>query len=316
MVLLDRELGLELIQHLQDLEVGQQGAIVTLGNFDGVHIAHQAMIKAIVSQAQQAGVPSMVILFEPQPAEFFTNTPPARLSTLVEKCQVIESLGVDFVLCLSFDATLASMSAHEFVKTILVDKLKIKHILVGDDFRFGHQREGDYSLLSRLGEDFGFTTESMHSIMGDGLRVSSTGVREALKQGDFEAAARLLGRSYTMRGQVVHGDERGRLLGYPTANVEPGRKVLPVLGVFAVKVHGLGSVYRGMANVGTRPTVDGLKTLIEVNLFDFNDTLYDKNIEIEFCKKIRDEQRFPSVDALKAQLNLDKTQVEAYFTHG
>jgi riboflavin kinase/FMN adenylyltransferase len=197
-----------------------------------------------------------------------------------------------------------------------VDKLQIKHILIGDDFRFGHQREGDRALLMKLGERFGFTTEAMHSIMGDGERVSSTQVRAALKAGDCEGASRLLGRPYTMIGVVVHGDERGRLLGYPTANLEPGRKVLPLKGVFAVKVHGLGSVYEGMANVGTRPTVDGLKTLIEVNLFAFNDTIYDKRIEIEFCNKVRDEQTFSSIDALKAQLALDKTQVKAYFTHG
>lgn len=287
-----------------------------MGNFDGVHIGHQAMIRHMVGKARALNAPAIVIVFEPQPAEFFVSEPPARLTTFAEKCEAMAPLGVDAVLCLTFDKAMADLSAEDFVKTILVDTLRVKHVLVGDDFRFGHDRAGDYALLSSLGEAFGFTSEAMQSIMGDGFRVSSTQVRATLKTGDFEAAARLLGRPYHITGRVVHGDERGRLLGYPTANIEPGRKVLPLRGVFAVKVQVLGREYKGMANVGTRPTVDGLKTLVEVNLFDFNESIYDQSINIIFCAKMREEQRFSSVDELKAQLNVDKTQVKAYFTHG
>lgn len=307
---------MDIIHHINEIGAVHQGGVVTLGNFDGVHIGHQAMIQHTADKAKSLNVHSIVIVFEPQPAEFFSPQPPARLTTFTEKCHAIELLGIDAVLCLNFDQALAELSAEDFVKTILVEKLNVKHVLVGDDFRFGHDRAGDYALLSRLGKAFGFTTEAMHSIMGDGLRVSSTQVRAALKAGDFEATTRLLGRPYHIEGQVIHGDERGRLLGYPTANLEPGRMVLPLSGVFAVKVQVLNHEYEGMANVGTRPTVDGLKTLIEVNLFDFNETIYDQWINIIFCEKMRDEQRFSSVDELKAQLNLDKTQVKAYFTHG
>lgn len=307
---------MDIIQHINDINPVHTGGVVTLGNFDGVHIGHQGMIRHIVGKASALKAPASVIVFEPQPAEFFSNQPPARLTTFTEKCHAMGPLGVDAVLCLTFDKAMAELSAEDFVKTILVDKLKVKHVLVGDDFRFGRDRTGDHALLSRLGEAFGFTTEAMHSIMGDGFRVSSTQVRAALSTGDFDTAARLLGRPYHMEGQVVHGDERGRLLGYPTANIDPGRKVLPLRGVFAVKVRVLGHEYEGMANVGTRPTVDGLKTLIEVNLFDFNESIYDQWINITFCAKMREEQRFSSVDELKAQLNLDKTQVKAYFTHG
>lgn len=307
---------MDLIQDINEISPAYTGGVLTLGNFDGVHIGHQAMIRRTVERAKSLNVPSIVIVFEPQPAEFFSGEPPARLTTFNEKCQAMAPLGVDAVLCLTFDNTMAELSAEDFVKTILVDKLKARHVLVGDDFRFGHARTGDHALLSRLGEAFGFTTEAMHSIMGDGFRVSSTQVRVALKAGDFETAARLLGRPYHIEGRVVHGDERGRLLGYPTANIEPSRLVLPLRGVFAVRVQVLGQAYEGMANVGTRPTVDGLKTLIEVNLFDFNETIYDQDITVIFCAKMRDEQRFSSIDELKAQLNLDKTQVKAYFTHG
>jgi riboflavin kinase/FMN adenylyltransferase len=302
---------------LASLTPAQRGGVVTLGNFDGVHLAHQRMIQALVAQAHAWGVSSGVILFEPQPLEFFSELPPARLTSFEEKCQVLEGLGVDYVLRLEFNEAMAAMPAEAFVETVLVKALGVKHVLVGDDFRFGWQRQGDLALLTRLGTQHGFTTEGLASIMDGSDRISSTGVRQALKAGEFDRAARWLGRPYSMRGVVQHGDQRGRTLGYPTANLDPGRNPLPFTGVYAVKVHGLGPTpLLGMANLGTRPTVDGRKTLLEVNIFNFDQTIYGQGIEVEFCHKIRNEQRFESLDALKAQIHADHLAVESYFHHG
>jgi len=302
---------------LQSMTPAHRGAVVTLGNFDGVHLGHQAMLQKMVKQAKEQGCPSMVVVFEPQPLEYFSAHPPARLTNYQEKCAIFETLGVDLVLCLDFNAELARMSAEDFVKKILVEALGIRHILVGDDFKFGQNRQGDLALLQRLGPDHGFTSEGLESIMNGLERVSSTGIREALKAAQFERAAQGLGRPYSMRGLVERGDQRGRLLGYPTANIAPGRITLPFTGVYAVKVHGLeDQALLGMANLGTRPTVDGKKTLLEVNIFQFDQTLYGQSLEIEFCHKIREEQRFESLAALTAQIQADHLAVESYFHHG
>lgn len=287
--------------------------IATLGNFDGVHLGHQHMIKRVVELAKQQGSPSIVIVFEPQPLEYFSEDPPARLTTFHEKSVMFRSLGVDQVYCLDFNVEMASLSAESFVQDILAKRFSIGHLVVGDDFRFGHQKQGDLALLQALGAVHGFTSEGVGSIMVGSERVSSTGIREALKSGNLALAAQWLGRSYSMRGIVQKGDQRGRLLGYPTANLEPARVKVPLTGVFAVTVPGLG---RGMANLGTRPTVDGFKTLLEVNIFDFNQSIYGQEIEVVFCHKIRDEQRFESLEALKAQIQADHTAVESYFHHG
>lgn len=302
---------------LESIKPGHQGAAVTLGNFDGVHLGHQAMIHKMVAQAKQQGSASMVIVFEPQPLEYFSDNPPARLTNFSEKCAIFEALGVDLVLSLDFNAELASMSAEAFVEKILVGMLKISHVWVGDDFKFGQDRRGDLLLLERLGKAHGFTSEGLGSIMVGLERVSSTRIREALKASQFELAAQGLGRPYRMRGLVEAGDQRGRLLGYPTANLDPKRKTLPFTGVFAVKVYGLNEQpLLGMANLGTRPTVDGKKTLLEVHLFDFNQSIYGLCLEIEFCQKIRNEQRFESLAALTAQLQADHLAVERFFHHG
>jgi riboflavin kinase / FMN adenylyltransferase len=302
---------------LQSITSAHRGAFVTLGNFDGVHLGHQAMIQTIVTLAKAQGCPSMVIVFEPQPQEYFSAHPPARLTHFDEKCAIFETLGVDYVLCLDFNAELARMSAEAFIQAILVEGLGIKHVLVGDDFKFGENRRGDLALLQRLGPVHGFTSEGLESIMVGVDRVSSTRIREALKAGQFAQAASWLGRPYRMSGRVERGDQRGRLLGYPTANINPGRLILPFSGVYAVKVYGLGSVpLVGMANLGTRPTVDGKKTLLEVHIFQFDQTIYGQALEIEFCHKIREEQRFESLADLTAQIQADHLAVESYFHHG
>lgn len=302
---------------LGQIKQAHRGAVATLGNFDGVHRGHQHMLQETVALAQQRQCPSMLILFEPQPLEYFSPNPPARLTTLDEKCIEAAKLGLDIVLCLDFGPELASMSPEDFISMVLHEALAVSHLIVGDDFRFGRGREGDFALLQRLGAHYGFTSTGLGSIIDAGQRISSTRIREALKVGNFDLAARLLGRPYTMRGLVEQGDQRGRLLGYPTANMSPGRRMVPFTGVFGVKIHGLGSVpLLGMANLGTRPTVDGQKTLLEVHIFHFNETIYGKTLEVEFCHKIRDEQRFASLDALKAQIQADHIAVESYFNHG
>jgi riboflavin kinase/FMN adenylyltransferase len=275
------------------------------------------MVQLLVALAQEQACPSMVILFEPQPLEFFSPEPPARLTTFDEKCAALEPLGVDTVLCLDFNEALAQMPAETFVESLLVKALGVRHVLVGDDFRFGRGRAGDLALLEAMGKEHGFTSQGLGSIMDGSDRISSSAIRGALKAGNFEAAARWLGRPYTMQGVVQQGDQRGRTLGYPTANLDPGRISLPFTGVYAVRVQGLGpEALEGMANLGTRPTVDGRKTLLEVHLFHFDQTIYGRNITVEFCHKIRDEQRFESLAALRAQLQADHLAVESYFHHG
>jgi riboflavin kinase/FMN adenylyltransferase len=290
--------------------------IATLGNFDGVHVGHQQMIKTLVERANKANVPSMVIVFEPQPLEFLSDNPPARLTTFHEKSVIFKQMGVDQIHCLEFNQDLALMSPEDFIQSILSESLHIQHLVVGDDVHFGHQKRGDLALLQALGPQYGFTTEGLGSIMVGSERVSSTAVREALKAGNLARAEQLLGRPYSMRGVVQAGDQRGRLMGYPTANIDPARVRVPLTGVFAVKVLRHCDPEIGMANLGTRPTIGGLKTLLEVNIFDFNESIYGQEIEVEFCHKIRDEQRFESMEALIAQIKADKLAVESYFHHG
>lgn len=294
-----------------------RGAVVTLGNFDGVHIGHQHMLETTMVKAQEQGCPSLVIVFEPQPLEYFSSTPPARITHFDEKCEQLAKFNPDYLLCLPFNAELANLSPEAFVQSLFVDTLGVQHVVVGDDFRFGKDRAGDFAGLEALGQAHGFTIQGVGSIMEGGQRVSSTRIREALASGDFPLAASLLNRPYAMAGTVQQGDKRGRQLGYPTANIDPQRRVLPLQGVFAVKVHGLGQQpLLGMANIGTRPTVDGRKTLLEVNIFNFDQDIYGQKLNIEFCHKIRNEQRFESLDALMAQIQADHLAVESYFHHG
>lgn len=307
---------MRLIRGLHHIQSRHRGAIATLGTFDGVHLGHRQMIQHVVAAAKAQQAPSLVMIFEPHPSEYFQETPPARITTLREKCAQLEKLGVDYVLCLHFNQKLSQLSAHDFVQQLLVDKLGVKAVMVGDDFRFGHQRQGDFALLKSLGDSLGFEAWQQATIAENGERVSSSRVREALKQGDFELAERLLGRPYSMLGRVYEGDKRGRLLGYPTANINPKRKVVPIRGVFAVEIQGLDKPYAGMANLGTRPTVSGTKTLLEVNIFDFKQDIYGRWLDIVFIEKIRDEKRFESLDALKAQIANDEQTVKGVMSHG
>lgn len=306
---------MELIRGLHNLHPGSGGCVATIGNFDGVHLGHQAVVTQCRQQATRMGLPATLITFEPQPREYFSaQSSPARLTRLREKIQVLANYGIERILCLRFNRWLAELTPEAFIHTILVDGLGVKYLVVGDDFRFGKERAGNYARLQQAGKQFGFEVASMHTCYEGDERVSSTRVRDALRQGDLEMAALLLGRTYAMCGRVAHGDKRGRTIGFPTANIFLHRASSPLAGVFAVEVAGLGdTVVRGVANVGSRPTVNGTRALLEVHLFDFDREIYGVHVQVNFCRKLREEQRFESLAALRSQILLDAQQAQEFF---
>jgi riboflavin kinase/FMN adenylyltransferase len=306
---------MELIRGLHNLRPRHHGCVATIGNFDGVHLGHQHVLGELAQKAAALKVPAVVITFEPQPQEWFRPQEcPARLTRFREKILALRRLAVDRVLVLSFTQKLASMAPAEFVQQVLVDGLGIQHLVVGDDFRFGAKRAGDFAYLQQAGTEFGFSVENMRSFEVEGARVSSTGIRDALAVGDLQAAARLLGRPYRMNGRVAHGDKKGRTIGFPTANIHLHRKVSPIRGVFAVEVYGIpGEPVAGVANVGTRPTVGGTRLQLEVHLFDFNAEIYGHHVSVDFLQRIRDEQRFDSFDLLRQQIDRDAQQAREFF---
>ena len=305
---------MELIRGLQNLKSRHRGCVATLGNFDGVHLGHQAVIGQLAEKGATLHLPTALVLFEPQPQEYFQpGSAVARLSRLREKLKVLQRYSVDRVLCLRFDAHLAAMAAEDFIQRVLVDGLGVQSLVIGDDFRFGKDRRGDYALLQAAGSRHGFQTVPMHTFSIDGERVSSTRVRKALATGDLATAEILIGRPYRMCGRVAHGDKRGRTIGVPTANIHLHRQVTPVRGVYVVEMFGLErEPLVGVANVGNRPTVDGTRTLLEVHLFDFDQEIYGRYVSIDFLHRLRDEQRFTSFDELKLRINQDMHEARAW----
>ncbi|WP_153131307.1 bifunctional riboflavin kinase/FAD synthetase [Dechloromonas hortensis] len=289
--------------------------VLAIGNFDGVHLGHAALVKQLAEAAARLQLAPTVLTFEPHPREFFApESAPARLSTLREKLELLTDCGVSQVMISPFNAAFAALTADEFIEQVLVRGLRVRHLIIGDDFRFGRGRTGDFALLQAAGQRLGFTVEAMGSVMLDGERVSSSGVRRAVAAGDMAHAARLLGRPYIMDGQVTHGDKIGRQLGFATANLRIKHNPLPMSGVFAVEVGGLGdSPLPGVANLGIRPTVGGTRPLLEVHLFDFDRDIYGAHISVRFVHKLRAEQRFPNFDALKAQIAADAVAARAFF---
>ena len=298
---------MKVIRGLHNLANFNQACVATIGNMDGVHLGHQAVLGQLAEKASVLNLPTVVILFEPQPQEFFAkDKAPARLYRFREKLEALRRYSVDYVLCLPFDARFASIRADAFIRDVLVEGLGVRYLVIGDDFRFGYQREGDFSTLQQAGKAFDFQVAKMHSYTVDGVRVSSTAIRQALAEGDMETAEKYIGRPFRMSGRVVRGDARGRQIGFPTANLLLHRNVTPVQGVFAVEVFGLeGEPVPGVANVGTRPTVDGTKALLEVHLLDFDQTIYGKHVQVNFLNKIRSEQKFASLEELVAQIKCD-----------
>ena len=307
---------MELIFGLHNLQPADTPCVATIGNFDGVHLGHQAVIGQLAEKAAAMNLPITLITFEPTPAEYFAGVnAPARLSTFREKYVTLKRFAIDRILVLPFNQRLASMAADDFIQQILIDGLDIRYLVVGDDFRFGKDRAGDFHLLRQAGKENDFTVVSMPSFRVDGERVSSSGIRQALADGNFDRAERMLGRHYHMAGKVAHGDKRGRQWGFPTANINMKRKVIPLRGIFAVEVFGLDrEPLFGVANLGTRPTVCGMRTLLEVHLFDFDEQIYGRRINVIFRHKIREEIRFESFDALKEQIALDVISAREYFS--
>ncbi len=306
---------MELVRGLYNLRPEHRGCAATIGSFDGVHLGHQAVLAQLVEQGKRQQLPATLITFEPQPREYFTPAAaPARLTRFREKLEVMQHCGIDRVVCLRFDEQLASLSPEAFIERILLEGLDVKYLVVGDDFRYGNARSGNYEMLQQAGQQHGFPVVNMHTFNVGTVRVSSTRIREALQQGDLTAAAALLGRPYSMCGRVAHGDKRGRTIGFPTANIFLHRTAVPVDGVFAVEMHGIdGAPLCGVANVGNRPTVAGGRSLLEVHLFDFNREIYGRHVQVSFLKKLRPERKFDSFEKLKEQIQRDAAQAREFF---
>ncbi len=306
---------MKFIRGIHNLNEQHRGCVLTIGNFDGVHRGHQALLSQLREEGRKRHLPVMVMLFEPQPLELFAGEKaPARLTRLREKLKYLAEAGIDSVLCVRFDRRFAALSAQGFITELLVKKLGVKFLAVGDDFRFGAGRLGDFLLLQKAGAEYGFDVISTQTFCDAGKRISSTAVRQALAEDDFALAQSLLGHPFSISGRVVHGDALGRTLGFPTANLPLRRVVSPVKGVFAVEVHGLTSQpLPGVANIGTRPTVKGLRQQLEVHLLDINMNLYGQHIDVVLKKKLRNEQRFASLEALKEQIAKDVVTARQFF---
>ena len=306
---------MKLIRGTHNLSQAPQGCVLTIGNFDGVHRGHQALLRGLIAEGRRRGLPVVVMIFEPQPLELFAgDKAPARLTRLREKLRYLAECGVDYVLCVRFDRRFAALTAQNFVSDLLVDRLGVRFLAVGDDFRFGAGRQGDFLLLQKAGLEYGFDVTSTQTFCEDGVRISSTAVRQALADDDLPLAESLLGHPFSISGRVVHGDALGRTIGFPTANVPLRRQVSPVKGVYAVEVMGLGDKpLPGVANIGTRPTVKGVRQQLEVHLLDVVMDLYGRHIEVVLRKKIRSEKRFASLDELKAQIAKDELTARELF---
>ncbi|MEY3876657.1 MAG: hypothetical protein RLZZ191_340 [Pseudomonadota bacterium] len=284
-----------------------RGGVVALGNFDGFHLGHQAVAGAAIQQAKAAGKPAIIATFDPHPVRFFApESPWFRLTTLDQRQRLFEKAGADAMLVFDFDAELAATSAEDFIVSLLMDRLGISAVVTGEDFTFGHKRGGNIDVMRDLGAAHGLTSTAMGPVVDDGGVISSSRIRNALKDGDCATATALLTRPFTVEGIVQHGDKNGRLLGFPTANIDMGHYLRPRYGIYAVKGRlPDGRVLNGAANLGIRPTFDPPKELLEPHFFDFAEDLYGQNIEIEFHAFIRGEAKFDSLDALMAQMAQD-----------
>lgn len=302
---------MEFIRGHYSLLPRHRGCALTIGNFDGVHRGHQAIIQQLQQSARERQLPATLLTFEPQPQEFFrAAAPPPRLTRLREKLTLLAGTGLDRVVCLRFDQRLARTPATVFIEELLVERLGVRYLLVGDDFRFGQGGAGNIDTLREAAHRHGFEVARLDTFQVLEQRVSSTRIRQHLGCGELAAAATLLGRPYGISGRVRRGDQLGRQLGFPTANVDLGGRAPPLAGVFAVRVHGCnGTSHFGMANVGTRPTVNGLETRLEVYLFDFVGDLYGQLLSVEFLHRTRTERRFASVTELQAQLHRDASGI-------
>lgn len=307
--------GVHNLAHCADFS---RGCVLTIGNFDGVHLGHQQILKRLLEKANALRLPSVVMIFEPQPREFFAKkqdklTAPARLMRLRDKIHALQEIGVDYLLCVRFNAQFAQLQPEQFIQHLLVDKLNVKYLSVGDDFQFGYKRSGTFDSLQQAGKQFGFDVENSHSHCLEQQRISSSLIRDALHNDDLQLAEKMLGKPYAICGRVAHGNKLGRTIGFPTANLMLNRLVTAIQGVYAVKVKTSAGIFNGIANVGNRPTINGTKPLLEVHLFDFDNSIYGQAIEVRFLKKVRSEIKFASFDELKLQIEKDVQAVRLFF---
>ncbi len=298
---------MQFIRGLHNLQRQRKSCVATIGNFDGVHLGHHAVLDQVKESAKNAGLLSTVVIFEPQPIEYFSpDKAPSRLTRLREKLQQFAEHDIDRVVCLRFDENMANLSAAEFVDDILLNALTVKKLIIGDDFRFAKNREGDYQYLLNVAEEKNFEVSMTHSFTSDSERVSSTLIRQALANGDMNKATRLLGRPYRISGRVVHGDKRGRELGFATANIELHRYLSPVKGIFSGRVYGISEhALDAVVYVGSRPLYEGKRVILEVHLLDFNDDLYGRHLQVELIEKLRGEGDFSSEEELVEQIHKD-----------
>ena len=302
---------MNIVRGLHNLKT-HSGSAVTIGNFDGIHLGHQQIIKKLVASAKKLRLKSVLLSFTPTPQYFFGQQQ-ASLTNFKEKHRLLSDLALDEHLLIDFNQAFAELSASAFVRQILLDKLNIKHCLIGDDFRFGKNRQGDFDLLKNLSATNGFSVESIQSVICADGRVSSSKIRGALGAGNISKAAQMLGREFSISGKIIRGQQKGRTIGFPTINIPIKRNISPVLGVFAVNIKLSGATYNGVCNIGKRPTVGGEKTLLEVFVFNFDEDVYNAQAEVIFKHKIRNEQKFDSFEALKMQIQLDAQTAKEYF---
>ncbi len=312
---------MELIRGIKHLAKSFNGCVMTIGNFDGVHLGHRAVIRQVKQLADEKNAPSLVMIFEPQPLEFFAPVKaPKRLYRLREKIMAMQQLGIDYLFCVPFNAQFAQLSGEQFVMDYLVNALHVKHLVVGDDFCFGKNRSGDFNLLQSMAKQHGFTVQNTATIQQQNDRVSSTKIRQLIANNQLDKVAELLGHPYQLSGKVRHGKKLGRDIGFPTINIKVGDIPVVVEGIFAVRVKGLDNgeseqAINGVASIGTRPTVNGIGVLLEVYLFDFNKDVYGQTVSVEFLTRIRAEQEFVSIEVLIEHIKQDVKIAQEFFNN-
>ena len=297
---------MKLIRDIAGIQHLKAGCVATIGNYDGLHIGHQVILRQLESESKKHQLPKVVISFEPLPSEFFTGNKAQRVYPFRDKARLLESLGIDYFLCLRFDQAMATMPPKDFVERILFQAINVKSLMVGDDFCFGKDRLGDFSLLQSMGQANGMQVHKTETFNDESGRISSTRIRQHLAKGELTTAAQLLGKPFCLSGRIRHGDKRGRTIGFPTANLRIQDNIAAANGVYAVKIKGLNKdQLLGVANLGNRPTVGGTETRLEVHIFDFDQTVYGKHIVVELCEFIRPEKKFKDFAALTAQIHKD-----------
>lgn len=297
---------MELVRGLHNLSHSHKGCVLTIGKFDGVHLGHQAVLHQLKQRAAALNLPCVVMVFEPQPEEvFMPDSAPARLSTFRDKASLLASLGIQRLICIRFNEAFAAQTPETFIHDLLVTQLGVQFLVVGDDFKFGCKREGDFAMLQRAGQTEGFDVVSTASFRLKDNRISSTAIRQALSNNDFALTKSMLGRDFSFSGKVIHGNKKGRTIGFPTANLLVNRVRTPIRGVFAVKVNIQSISYVGVANIGCRPTINGERLQLEVHIFDFDKHIYGQRIDVAPVFKIREERKFASFEDLKKQILLD-----------